>query len=135
MSQPDTTLIPTVPLCVGIDVAKSTLEVAIGLTEPTLALSNDELGCAMLLERLRQQRVSLIVMEATGGLEGAVACACQAAGFDVAIINPRQACDCARAMGRLAKTDSIDARTLAHLAQIMDHHERRSTFVKTMPSV
>lgn len=134
MSQPDTISIPSVPLTVGIDVAKSTLEVAIGLVEPTLALSNDEQGFSTLLERLRGQRVSLILLEATGGLEAAVAAVCQAEGFDVAVINPRQARDFARAMGRLAKTDSIDARTLAHLAQIIDAHERRSTFVKSMPN-
>jgi transposase len=74
-------------------------------------------------------------MEATGGLESAVACALQAVGYAVAIINPRQARDFARAMGKLAKTDRIDARILAQLGEVIDRHPEREKFVKPLPTV
>lgn len=61
-------------------------------------------------------------MEATGGLEVAVACSFQAEELDVVVINPRQARDFARAMGCLAKTDRIDARLLAQMAEIINRH-------------
>jgi transposase len=90
MSLPNST--PT-PVTVGIDVAKNTIEVAIGLELPTLNLSNDSDGFETLLTQLAAHRTALIVMEATGGLESAVACTLQAAGYAVAVINPRQARD------------------------------------------
>ena len=58
-------------------------------------------------------------MEATGGYEAALACALQAAGLAVAVVNPKHARDFAKSMGRLAKTDRIDARTLAELAGVL----------------
>lgn len=134
VSQAHAPLTDSQALCVGIDVAKDSVEVAMGLDTPTFALSNDEPGFEALLDRLRNQSVRLIVVEATGGFEAALVCACQSAGFDVALINPRQARDFARAMGHLAKTDRIDARVLARLAQVIDAHERRDTFVKTLAS-
>src|SRR6218665_1109332 len=63
--------------------------------------------------------VGLVVMEATGGYEVALACALQAAGLPVAVLNPRQARDFAKSMGRLAKTDAVDARMLAELAAVL----------------
>ncbi|ABM56749.1 hypothetical protein Veis_0971 [Verminephrobacter eiseniae EF01-2] len=60
---------------------------------------------------------ALVVLEATGGYEFEAACALQAAGLDVAVVNPRQARDFARAMGALAKTDSLDAKMLAAFAR------------------
>ena len=63
--------------------------------------------------------VALVVMEATGGYEAALACALQAAGLPVAVVNPRQARDFAKSMGRLAKTDRIDARMLAEFAAVL----------------
>ena len=134
MSQAHAPLTDQRPVCIGIDVAKSSLEVAIGLDAPTFTLSNDEPGFGALLEQLQSQAVRLIVIEATGGFEAALACTCQSAGFDVAVINPRQARDFARAMGHLAKTDRIDARVLARLGQVIDTHEHRDTFVKTLAS-
>lgn len=118
---------------VGIDVAKDTLEVALRLEKTSLSLSNDAAGIEALLGHLAGQRVSLVVMEATGGLESTVACALQVAGYAVAIINPRQARDFARAMGQLAKTDRIDAQILAQLGEVIERHPQRERFVKPLP--
>lgn len=122
------------PVTVGIDVAKGTIEVAIGLDAPTRSLSNDAEGFDTLLAQLAAHQVALVVMEATGGFESAVACALQAAGYALAVINPRQARDFARAMGQLAKTDRIDARILAQLAEVLQRHPEREKFVKPLPS-
>ena len=72
-------------------------------------------------------------MEATGQYQLACACALQAAGFAVVVINPRQARDFAKAMGRLVKTDSVDARMLAELAQVLNLRPDRDRFIKPMP--
>lgn len=121
------------PIPIGIDVAKSTLEVAFGLDKATLSLTNDCAGIKALLAHLTGRRVSLVIMEATGGMETAVACALQVAGYSVAVINPRQARDFARAMGQLAKTDHIDARILAQLGEVIERHPQRERFVKVLP--
>jgi len=76
----------------------------------------------------------LVVMEATGGLERDLACTLDASGFAVAIINPRQARSFARAMGYLAKTDRIDAKALAELAQVISRHAERERFITPLPS-
>nr|WP_281291345.1 transposase [Paraburkholderia panacisoli] len=125
----------SVPITVGIDVARDTLEVAIGLNIPSLNLSNDTEGFDALLTQLAAHRVALVVMEATGGLESTVACALQAVGYAVAVINPRQARDFARAMGKLAKTDRMDARILAQLGEVIDRNPEREKFVKPLPTV
>ena len=91
------------PIAVGIDVAKHTIEVALGAHAATLSLSNDAEGVDGLLARLGTQPITVVVMEATGGYESALACALQAAGYGVAVINPRQARDFARALGQLAR--------------------------------
>ncbi len=96
---------------VGIDVSKATLDVAIGDAEP-FQVPNSREGIDRLLARLRSHAVALIVLEATGGLEALAAAALAAAGLPVAVINPRPARDFAKATGRLAKTDAIDATVL-----------------------
>ncbi|HZW31987.1 MAG TPA: IS110 family transposase [Isosphaeraceae bacterium] len=96
---------------VGIDVSKATLDVAIGDAEP-FQVPNSREGIDRLLARLRLHAVALIVLEATGGLEALAAAALAAAGLPVAVINPRPARDFAKATGRLAKTDAIDATVL-----------------------
>jgi transposase len=118
---------------VGIDVAKDTLEVAFGPGNGTLSLTNDGAGIETLLGHLAGRRVGLVVMEATGGMEFSVACALQVARYGVAIINPRQARDFARAMGQLAKTDRIDAGILAQLGEVIERHPQRERFVKPLP--
>lgn len=118
---------------VGIDVAKATLEVAISGQANTLAIANDEAGCAALLAELSGLRVGLVLFEATGGFELACATALQLAGLAVAVINPRQARDFARAMGHLAKTDRIDARALADMARTLVQRGDLSKLVKPLP--
>ena len=120
-------------ITVGIDVAKATLEVALSNRDATLSLTNDEAGHAALLVHLRDLQVGLIVLEATGGFELECALALQRAGLPVAVINPRQPRDFARAMGRLAKTDSIDARVLADLARVLLQRNDLSKLIKPLP--
>jgi transposase len=99
-------------MVVGIDVSKAQLDTAFGSEEEVLTFSNDELGISRLLERLREIRPALVVMEASGGYETAAATAIAAACWPLAVVNPRQVRDFARATGRLAKTDRIDAAVL-----------------------
>jgi transposase len=120
-------------LTVGIDIAKATLEVAISGRATTLGFSNDEAGCTALLAELRQLDVGLVLFEATGGFELACATALQLAGLAVAVINPRQARDFARAMGYLAKTDRIDASVLADMARTLLARGDLSRLVKPLP--
>lgn len=120
-------------LTVGIDVAKATVEVAISGRQKTLALSNDEAGYAALLAELSSLNVGLVLLEATGGFELACATALQLAGLAVAVVNPRQARDFARAMGYLAKTDRIDAAVLADMARTLLSRADLSKLVKPLP--
>ena len=76
--------------------------------------TNDERGICSVVRRLRKENVALAVLEATGGLEQPAAAALALAGVPVAIVNPRQVRDFAKATGKLAKTDRIDAAVLAH---------------------
>jgi transposase len=100
---------------VGIDVSKASLDIGWHQDSETLRITHDEAGIAGLCERL--QGATLIVMEATGGLETPLASRLAAAGLPVAVVNPRQVRDYAKACGRLAKTDRIDALVLAAFAQ------------------
>jgi transposase len=108
---------------VGIDVSKATLDVAIGDEKP-FQLSNSREGLDQLLSRLRSREVALIVLEATGGLEALGAATLAAAGMPVAVINPRQARDFAKATGRLAKTDAIDATVLVAFGRAVQPEPR-----------
>lgn len=119
-------------ICVGIDVAKETLEVAIGARR-TACVANDTAGHEALIQALQGGPVDLIVCEASGGFEGECVVALQGAGFAVAVVNPRQARDFAKAMGLLAKTDSLDARVLAQFAEVLARHPQRERFIKPLP--
>ncbi|KON79354.1 IS110 family transposase [Azoarcus sp. PA01] len=121
-------------IVVGIDIAKLSFDAALGVMTDVRTFPNDDAGHEALITTLAGRTVELIVMEATGGLERDLACALQAAGFAVAVVNPRQARDFARAMGYLAKTDRIDARALAALAQVLVRHPERDKFVKALPT-
>jgi transposase len=103
-------------LYVGIDVSKGCLDGACRPGESFQA-GNDADGIRGLVERLRRLPVALIVLEATGGRELAAVAALAAAGLPVAVVNPRQVRDFARAVGRLAKNDKIDAEILARFAE------------------
>lgn len=123
------------PLCVGIDVSKATLDIAASSTIEQFSVANDTDGFDFIIAELRQYDVALVLMEATGGLEAAVACALQAEGFEIAVVNPRQARDFARAMGYLAKTDRIDARVLTQMAEVINRHPERERFIRALPDV
>lgn len=101
---------------VGIDVSKATLDVAIFPQGGSFRVSNDETGIDELATRIEDLAPALVVLEATGGFERA-ATALAVRGLPVAVVNPRQARDFARATGRLAKTDAIDAGVLARFAE------------------
>jgi transposase len=102
---------------VGIDVSKSTLDVCIEPDEKTLHVAYDEAGIKQIVDRLKEVSSTLIVIEATGGLEIRIATELASKGLQVAVINPRQARDFAKATGRLAKTDQVDAAMLAAFAK------------------
>ena len=108
-----------VPCFVGIDVAKAQLDIALRPAGERWAVPNDPDGCMTLVERLQAVQPTLIVLEATGGLERAATAALATAGLPVVVVNPRQARDFARATGQLAKTDALDARALAHFADVI----------------
>ena len=123
-------------MMVGIDVASAPVDVAcLGAALPAeLAhVSNDAEGHSALADALVKLQPGLVLMEATGGYEAALACALQAAGLRVAVINPRMARDFARAMQRLAKTDRIDAATLAEFAAVLA--QRRGWPARRMSSL
>jgi transposase len=98
---------------VGIDVSKATLDIASLPDAETWTVTNDDAGLAELLPRLVALRPTLIVLEATGGFESAAVAALAKLGLPVVVVNPRQVRDFAKSMGRLAKTDALDALTLA----------------------
>jgi transposase len=107
------------PLFVGIDVSKAHLDVAIRPAGTHARLPNDEEGIADIVTRLSAARPTLIVLEATGGLEVPVTAALAAAGLAVAVVNPRQVRDFAKAVGQLAKSDALDAHVLARFAEVV----------------
>lgn len=104
------------PVFVGIDVAKATLDVAVAPTAERWTLAYTEREVAGLVTRLTSLHPALVVLEATGGLEGPLVGALATAGLPVVVVNPRQVRDFAKATGTLAKTDALDAAVLAHFA-------------------
>ena len=116
------------PVDVGIDVAKNSFEVAVTGETQTLNLGNDEAGHAELCQVLLPLTPRLVLLEATGGYEQQLALALAAAGLRVSVVNPRQARDFTRCVGKLAKTDRIDAQALRAFAAMLDAqgHEPRA---------
>ena len=108
-----------VPCFIGIDVAKAQWDIALRPAGERWSVPNDAGGVATLVDRLQALQPTLIVLEATGGLERLVTSALATAGLPVVVVNPRQARDFARATGPLAKTDALDARALAHFADVI----------------
>jgi len=102
---------------VGIDVSKSTLDMSSEPAVQSLHVAYDEAGIRQLVKGLKDISPALIVIEATGGLEVRIATELASQGLRVAVINPRQARDFAKATGRLAKTDRVDAAVLAAFAR------------------
>jgi transposase len=105
------------PVYVGIDVSKATLDVAVRPIHQRWSVANREKGFNPLVRRLKTLSPALIVLEATGGLELPVVAALGAAGLPVVVVNPKQVRDFAKATGKLAKTDLLDADALALFAE------------------
>ena len=106
------------PIYVGVDVSKNNLQAAILPSGDSFSVPNDEGGLDELTNRLRgAPPTTLVVLEATGGYERPVVASVAASKIAVAVVNPRQVRDFAKATGTLAKTDRIDARILARFAQ------------------
>ena len=102
---------------VGIDVSKDTLDIGFQPSGEVFQVAYDDGGIVEAIRRIREVSPTLIVLEATGGLETRVASGLIAAGLPVAVVNPRQVRDYAKACGQLAKTDRIDALVLADFAR------------------
>lgn len=112
---------------VGVDVSKATLDVVVRPSGEHFQVQNTPDGCRQLLERLAALRVGCVVLEATGGYERPCAAALVDAQVPVAVINPRRARDLARGLGKLAKTDRMDAQVLAYCAQHCEVHRAQKT--------
>jgi transposase len=102
---------------VGIDVSKVRLDVYVRPLGQAWSVNNDDAGHVELVRRLNDLKPTLVVLEATGGYQTPATTALAVAQLPVAVVNPRQVRDFAKATGRLAKTDSIDAEALAHFAE------------------
>ena len=117
---------------IGIDVASTHVDVAASgapLPSSLARVANDAEGHSALAAGLAALALALVPIEANGGYEAALACALRAAGLRVAVVNPRMARDFARAMQRLAKTDRIDASTLAELAGVLAQRPDAQRFI------
>jgi transposase len=118
-----TTIAPALPLFVGIDVSKARLDVAIH-GGAYRHVRNDADGIADLVAGFSTEQPAHIVLEATGPYHRALASALAAAALPVTVSNPRQVRDFAKSQGRLAKTDRVDAKVLAHYAQVTPYLAR-----------
>jgi transposase len=107
------------PIFVGIDISKDRLDVALRPTQEPWSVPNDARGVTRLVARLQRCAPTLIVLEATGGFELAVTAALAAVRLPVVVVNPRQVRDFAKATGKLAKTDALDAAILAQFAEVV----------------
>ena len=114
----------------GIDVSKQHLDAC--WDSQNQRVVNDANGWDGLIAKLKEAKVDLVVIEATGGYERGLVSALQGAGIVVARVNPRQARDFAKSMGVLAKTDRVDARILRDFADVLAHHKDRSTYITPM---
>lgn len=102
---------------IGIDVSNSWLDVATRPCSHALRVANNDAGISEIIAMLSELEVTLVVVEATGGLESPLAAGLSVEGLPVAVVNPRQVRDFAKATGKLAKTDALDAEVLAHFAE------------------
>lgn len=115
---------------VAFDVCKAALDVHIHVDAKAFQVPNTHEGFDQIALTLADYDVSLILMESTGGYEDAAACYFQSVGYDVAVINPRHARNFAKAMGKFAKTDRLDAAILADFAAVIDIRPDRARYIK-----
>ncbi|MEK6802635.1 MAG: IS110 family transposase [Nitrospirota bacterium] len=108
---------------VGIDVSQRRLDIAVR-PSASYSITHDESAIATVVEQLHTLSPTLIVLAATGGMEIPLTSALATAGLPVVVVNPRQVRDFAKASGRLAKTDALDAQVLAQFAEVMRPHPR-----------
>jgi transposase len=101
---------------VGIDIGKKQVDVAVG-SAPVVRFDNDDEGIAALVASLSKQKPALVVMEASGGYQRRLLASLHVAGIAATAVNPRQVRDFAKALGRLEKTDAVDARVLQLFAE------------------
>lgn len=104
---------------IGVDVSKARLDVGVVPSGEVFSVANDPAGIDELIQRAKAFSPTLVVLEATGGLQGAVVAALGVAGLPTVVVNPRQVRDFARASGMLAKTDTLDAVILARFGERM----------------
>lgn len=109
---------------VGIDVAKDRLDVHVRPSDEAFSVARDSEGLTALMQRLRPLDPYLVVLEATGGFEQTLAAALVSQAMPLAVVNPRQIRDFARATGQLAKTDALDAKAIARFAEAIKPEPR-----------
>ncbi len=124
-----------VEIFVGIDVCKAWLDIAVHEQEETWRVGNADVGIANLVKRMKELKPALIVLEPTGGFEMLVVAELTHAGLPAVVVNAKRVRDFARATGRLAKTDKLDAKVLAHFAAAIrasvtqpEKRRRRATY-------
>jgi transposase len=120
---------------VGIDVSKGTLEAAWNDSSKTSRFDNNESGIKELLKTLEGMKIEVVLLEATGGLERSAVLALCVAGYQVMVVNPRQAHDFAKALGYLSKTDHTDARALSHFARTLYASDKRHRLIYSPPTL
>jgi transposase len=109
---------------VGIDVAKDRLDVHVRPSDEAFSVARDSEGLTALMQRLGPLHPYLVVVEATGGFEQTLAAALVSQAMPLAVVNPRQIRDFARATGQLAKTDALDAKAIARFAEAIKPEPR-----------
>ena len=109
---------------VGIDVAKDRLDVHVRPSDEAFSVARDSEGLSALMQRLGPLHPYLVVLEATGGFEQTLAAALVSEAMPLAVVNPRQIRDFARATGQLAKTDALDAKAIARFAEAIKPEPR-----------
>jgi len=131
------TFLSTSDSYLGIDVSKARLDLAVRPGTQTGSVAHDPDSLDRLVEQLVAQPPRLVIVEATGGLETPLVAALGAAGLPVAVVNPRQVRDFAKSLGRLAKTDRLDAGVLAHFGQAVEPEPRRlpDAAARALPAV
>jgi transposase len=117
---------------IGIDISKNSLDVHVLPENVSYSYPYETQKVKALIRKLKKHNPALIVMEATGGYEISIAVQLSAAGLNIAVVNPRQIRDYARAIGKLAKTDKIDAYVIARFAQDVKPEARQQLTVKEL---